>query len=316
MADTLRIGTRGSSLALAQARLVAGELRRLLPDLDTSLVEIRTSGDQLATASLAQVGGKGLFIRELEAALKNGEIDLAVHSLKDLPAQLSDEFRLAAVPRREDTRDVLVTRDGSTLTALPAGARVGTSSLRRRFEAARANAQISIVPMRGNVDTRLRKVADHEVDAIIVALAGLKRLGRAATVKLQVLDQRDFIPAGGQGALAIEALRDGPRVRARDFETALEALNDPESRYETAAERAFLASIGASCATPVGVRASVADAIFSVRALLFSPDGSRVLADAVEMPVEFKLRSEMAAACGEKLARQMLARGAAELIGG
>ena len=206
MALKLRIGSRPSRLALAQAELVRAQLAQAVPDLACEIVEIRTSGDKMTTAYLARVGGKGLFIRELEQALLDKQIDLAVHSLKDLPAVLAPEFQLAAIPKREDPRDVLVTSDGGSFASLPKGARLGTSSLRRRFQALKANPGLDISPLRGNVDTRLQKVADGSLDAIVIAMAGLNRLGRASDVKFSPLDDRAFIPTGGQAALAVETL--------------------------------------------------------------------------------------------------------------
>src|ERR1700675_4774339 len=204
----IKIGSRPSKLALAQAAIVRDRLTAQIPGIEIEIIEIRTSGDKMTTASLADVGGKGLFIKELEQALDDHTIDAAVHSMKDLPAVLPSQFRVAAVLERENTSDILVTRDGSTLPALPAGARLGTSSSRRRFQALRMNRGLMILPLRGNVDTRLARVADARFDAIIVAMAGLKRLGRVKDVKFVELDARDFIPAGGQGALAIETLAD------------------------------------------------------------------------------------------------------------
>src|SRR5206468_7464111 len=197
---------------------------------------------------------------------------------------LTPEFRFAAVPEREDPRDVLVTRDGASIADLPKSARLGTSSLRRRFQALRINSRVQIVPLRGNVDTRLQRLAAGEMDAIIIAMAGLKRLGRAADVVFTPLDERDFIPAGGQAALAVEALAatDFPR----NLERALSALNDPRARFETSAERGFLAAIGASCATPVGVKAGTANDSLTVRAILFSGDGTEEMADNTTEPLD------------------------------
>jgi hydroxymethylbilane synthase len=312
--EKIRIGSRPSKLALIQANYVRARLASLMPEVEVEVVGIRTSGDKLTTASLAQLGGKGLFIKELEQALGAGVVDLAVHSMKDLPARLAPQFKIAAVPERENTADVLVTRDGAALTDLPRKARLGTSSPRRRFQALRVNREISVTPLRGNVDTRIGRVADGSLDAIIVAVAGLKRLGRTGDVKFVELDAADFIPSGGQGALAIETLTEPRAGASLDLANALEAINDDAARYETAAERAFLAAIGASCTTPVGVRASIADAVLSLRAMLFSPDGSRVLTDSLEAPVEFNLAPKIAAAAGELLAKRMIANGAAAML--
>ncbi len=310
MALRLRIGSRPSRLALAQAEIVRASLAAIVPGLAAEIVEIRTSGDKMTTASLARVGGKGLFIRELEQALRQKRIDLAVHSMKDLPAVLAPEFHLAAVPPREDARDVLVTRDGAALAALPKGSRLGTSSPRRRFAALAANPGLEISALRGNVDTRLRKVSEGALDAIIVAMAGLKRLGQLSAGRFAPLDEREFVPAGGQAALAIETLAHPPR----ELEHALAALNDSRARYETAAERAFLAAIGASCVTPVGVKATLSDDSICLRARLFSPDGSAELSDEIAEIADNDLAPSAAEALGARLAERMLARGADRMI--
>src|SRR5260370_26839858 len=258
MSLRFRIGSRPSKLALAQAEIVKQKLVPLLSKTEIEIVEIRTSGDKMATASLARVGGKGLFIKELEQALADRLIDLAIHSMKDLPAVLPKQFRIAAVPNRENTADVLVTRNGIGLAELKIGARVGTSSLRRRYQALRINRSIDVVPLRGNVDTRLTRVADGELDAIMVAIAGLSRLGRIGDVKFVELSGPNFIPAGGQGALAIETLAERRVGASSELDRALTAINDAAAFYETAAERGFLAALRASCTTPVGVKAVIA----------------------------------------------------------
>ncbi len=308
----IRIGSRSSKLALAQASIVRDRLAAQISGIEIEIVEIRTSGDKMTLASLADVGGKGLFIKELEQALADRTIDAAVHSMKDLPAVLPPQFRVAAVLERENTADILVTRDGSTLSALPAGARLGTSSSRRRLQALHVNPTLSISLLRGNVDTRLARVADGTFDAIIIAMAGVKRLGRANDVKFVELDARDFIPAGGQGALAIETIAaDG----ANELDRALSAINDARAFYETAAERAFLAAMGASCTTPVGVRAVVARDKLALAAMLFSSDGARELSDSIREPLASDLAPAAAENSGKRLAEKMLARGAAAILG-
>ncbi|MGB8685121.1 MAG: hydroxymethylbilane synthase [Candidatus Binatus sp.] len=311
MALKIRIGSRPSKLAIAQASIVRDRLAAHIP-AEIEIIEIRTSGDKMTSASLADVGGKGLFIKELEQALADHTIDLAVHSVKDLPAILPEQFRVASVPVREDTADILVTRDGSSLSALAAGARLGTSSSRRRFQALKVNPTLVISPLRGNVDTRLARVADGTFDAIIIAIAGLKRLGRVKDVKFVELDSRDFIPAGGQGALAIETLADR---RGDELDRALAAINDARAFYETAAERAFLATIEASCTTPVGVRARINGDTLAVAAMLFSPDGSRELMDSIKEPLATDFAPTYAEDSGKRLAEKMLARGAAAILG-
>ena len=316
MPSKIRIGSRPSKLALTQAALVRERLAARLPGVEIEIVEIRTSGDKMTSASLAAVGGKGLFIKELEQALADRKIDLAVHSMKDLPAALPPDFRIGAVPTRENTADILVTRDGATLSALPAGARLGTSSSRRRYQALRLNRALDVQPLRGNVDTRLSRVADGSFDGVILAIAGVKRLGRINDLKFVELDRRDFVPAGGQGALAIETTADGVSNELND---ALAAINDPRAFYETAAERAFLAALGASCATPVGVQATMpTDAVRAdtlvVWAMLFSPDGSRELCESMEAPMVRDFAPAAAENSGKRLAEKMLARGADALL--
>ncbi|MBV8138617.1 MAG: hydroxymethylbilane synthase [Deltaproteobacteria bacterium] len=311
MAFRLRIGSRPSRLALAQTEIVRSRLASMVSDLSAEVVEIRTSGDRLASASLAGVGGKGLFIRELEQALMEKRIDLAVHSMKDLPATLEPQFRIGAVSEREDPRDVLVTRDGSPLASLPKGTRLGTSSLRRRFQVQRANPGLEISPLRGNVDTRLRRVTEGGLDAIVIAMAGLRRLGLSAGVRFTPLEERDFIPAGGQAALAIETLAN---ISSPLLDRTLAALNDPRARFETTAERAFLAAIGASCATPVGAKATVAKDAVTLRAILFSSDGAAEMSDELEEPLDVDLAPSAAHSLGARLGERMLARGADRLI--
>jgi hydroxymethylbilane synthase len=309
MPRKIRIGSRPSKLALAQASIVRERLTKQIPGIEIEIIEIRTSGDKMTSASLADVGGKGLFIKELEQALAARTIDAAVHSMKDLPAILPQQFRVPAVLERENTADILVTLDGSALAALPAGSRLGTSSSRRRFQALRMNRALEILPLRGNVDTRLARIADGTFDAIIIAMAGVKRLGRANDVKFVELDARDFIPAGGQGALAIETLADS------DVADLASAINDPRAFYETAAERAFLAAIDASCTTPVGVRATIAGDSLKLAAMLFSPDGARELSESMEESLIADLAPSAAEDAGKRLAEKMLARGAAAILG-
>lgn len=312
----IRIGSRPSQLALVQASMMRARVAAQIPDVDPEIeiVEIRTTGDKLTSASLAQVGGKGLFIKELEQALSDRRIDAAVHSMKDLPAVLPPQFRLAAVPARENTADILVTRDGSALSALPAGARLGTSSSRRHFQALRMNRGLAILALRGNVDTRLKRVADGSFDAIIIAMAGVKRLGRLRDVKFVELDGRDFIPAGGQGALAIEMLAGRDDPVSNELDRALRAINDARAFYETAAERSFLAAIDASCTTPVGVRASIVGDTLALAAILFSPDGAKELSESMQEPLAPDLAPSAAENSGKRLAGKMLARDAAAIL--
>ncbi|HEV7988036.1 MAG TPA: hydroxymethylbilane synthase [Candidatus Binataceae bacterium] len=327
MASVLRIGSRPSPLALAQAELVRHKLAALVPSVSIEIVAIRTTGDRMATAALAQVGGKGLFIKELEQALAKGRIDLAVHSMKDLPAQLTSGFRIAAVPERADPRDALLARAAASIAALPRGARLGTSSVRRRFEALRLRPDLDVVALRGNVDTRLARLAAGDFDAIILAMAGLARLERgerdaaAGGVALSPLDVLDFVPCGGQGALCIEARASRPVAGSPELEAALAALDDPHAHLEVAAERAFLAALGASCVSPVGVYATLKADTLAIRALVFRIDGARHLSDEISDQLTGGAAAaatgaplERAAALGARLAQRMLADGAGALL--
>lgn len=241
----LRIGSRGSQLALWQANHIAGLLQGQGHEVEIEI--IKTTGDRLQEVTFAQVGSKGMFTKEIEEALAAGRVDLAVHSLKDLPTELPEGFALAATPARVDPRDALVSVHHGSLSALPQGARVGTSSQRRRAELKALRPDIEAVEFRGNVDTRLRKLGEGQVDAILLASAGLDRLGRADWLR-QRLDPRDFCPAAGQGCLAIE-------TRGDDAATldAVGFLEDADTRFAVTAERAALAALGGGCQVPIGV---------------------------------------------------------------
>ncbi len=296
----LRVGTRGSALALCQARQIAAELARRGAVVE--IVPIRTTGDTL-TGSLVAAGGKGLFVKEIEAALLDGSVDVAVHSLKDVPALIARGLALVATPPREDPRDVMVSRAGGVgLDGLAAGARVGTSSLRRRAQLLARRADVTPVAIRGNVDTRLRKLADGEVDAVLLAAAGLRRLG-LAPAGMVTLAPEEFVPAVGQGALALEARADDAAACA-----ALRALDHAPSAAAVAAERAFLVTIGGDCQTPLAAHARVTATGISLRALVSEVDGSGALEDTIAGAVGD------AAVLGARLATTLLARGAAEII--
>jgi hydroxymethylbilane synthase len=269
----VRIGTRGSQLALRQAEEIAAGLRRAWPRVEVELVPIRTSGDRLATAHLAEVGGKGLFVQEIDDALREGRVDLAVHSLKDLPGERPRDLVLAAFPPREDPRDVMVAARPTTIAALPAGARVGTSSLRRSVQLLARRPDVASVPIRGNVDTRLRKLRDGQYDALVLAAAGLRRLGLldgGATL----LDPDEMLPAVGQGTLGVEARADDAAILA-----LAEPLTDPETRAATLAERAFLEAVGGTCTTPLAAYARREGDGLRLDAFVATPDGTRVMRD-------------------------------------
>jgi hydroxymethylbilane synthase len=268
----LILATRRSALALAQSGAFARALEAAVPGLTVDELQIVTSGDrsQGQNTPLQDIGGKGLFIKELEEALLDGRAHFAVHSIKDVPAELAPALRLACVPLREDPRDALVTRTGQTLAELPPGARVGTSSLRRVVAILAARPDLRAEPVRGNVDTRLRKVQDGQFDAIVLAYAGLKRLGWADRAT-EILSPEVSLPAIGQGALGIEC-RDG------DEETAavLARLADPETSICVAAERAVMAAVDGSCRLPVAAYAVHQGSEMFLRGMLADPDGSRV----------------------------------------
>jgi len=264
----LRIGTRGSPLALTQARLVRDGLAAahgFAPER-IALEIIKTTGDMIRDRPLAEVGGKGLFTKEIEATLQAGAIDLAVHSAKDMPTVLPDGLAIAAVLPREDARDVFISRRSDSLQNLPKGATVGTASLRRQALVKRLRPDLAVVPMRGNVETRLRKL--DEIDATLLALAGLKRLGLEAAATA-VLSVDEFLPAVGQGIIAIET-RDGDR-RTRAL---LDAVNHADSAVALAGERAFLAVLDGSCRTPIAGHATIAAGQLHFRGLIAKPDGS------------------------------------------
>jgi len=265
----VRIGTRGSKLALAQAEWFRTALQARRADVAAELVIIKTSGDRIVDQPLRDIGGKGLFVKEIEQALLDAAIDCAIHSMKDLPGELAGDLLLAAVPPREDPRDVLVTRAGLQLETLAPGATVGTSSTRRRALCRALRPDIVLEEMRGNVDTRLGKLAAGRVDAIILAAAGLNRLG-LAPAGMRALDPAVFPPAIGQGALAIE-------TRPGEIEAIVACLDDPHTHACTRAERAVLAALGGSCLTPIAAHARLDGGELSIAALVASPDGSRIV---------------------------------------
>lgn len=266
----LRIGARGSRLSLAQTGQVRAALAALLgePEARLELIPITTSGDRIQDRRLIEAGGKGLFTKELDEALLEGRIDAAVHSLKDLPTRLPDGVALACVPEREDPRDAFVSLTAKTLSDLPAGANIGTASLRRQAQSLFARPDLGVITLRGNVDTRLNKLESGEADATFLAIAGLKRIGLEARAA-SLVDPNDMPPAACQGALAITT-RDGD-ARARDL---LQGLEHNSARIETEAERAFLTALDGSCRTPIGALARVDGAQLSFIGEALTPDGT------------------------------------------
>lgn len=303
MKRKLVIGTRASKLALWQANHVANCLREHYPDMEISLKNMVTTGDKILDVPLAKIGGKGLFTKELEVAMLNGEIDLAVHSLKDMPTELPEGLILSAITERVDPGDALISPKYKTLDKLPLNARVGTSSLRRKAQLLHARPDLEIVDLRGNLDTRLKKLTTEKLDAILLAVAGLRRLGWGEHIT-QVLPQNICLPAVGQGALAIEA-----RQNDADTLALLAFLNHEPTRQATLAERAFLAEVEGGCQVPIGVYAKVTDSnMLQVQAVIMSPDGKEVVRDAVSG------QTGEAIELGRTLAVRMLENGGREIL--
>ncbi len=297
----VRIATRGSDLALWQAHHVAGHIERAL-GVSTEIVALKTAGDRLQGISLAKVGGKGLFVKEIEEALVDGRADVAVHSAKDLPAALHPELPLVAFPEREDPRDALVGRErGARLADLPRGARVGTGSVRRTAQLRRHRPDLEIVPLRGNVPTRLRKLETEHLDAVILACAGLERLGLGERIDERVAPEV-LLPAVAQGAIAVQARAGEPL--ARD----LAAIDHAETASCALAERAFLTRLGGDCNVPLAALAQLEAEALRVRGLVIATDGSRMAAAERVAP--------SAQAAGVAVAEAVLQDGGAEILEG
>ncbi len=300
--SNLVIGTRGSQLALWQAEWVKAQLKHIAPDLSVVLHRIQTSGDKIQDVPLAKVGGKGLFVKEIEEALLRKEIDLAVHSMKDLPAVLPDGLTIICVPAREDPRDALLTRDGKQLHGLSLGARVGTSSLRRQSQLLHARPDLQIGMLRGNVDTRLRKLQENHFDAIVLAASGLKRLGWDEHIT-ECLPLDVSLPAIGQGALGIEGRDDDDFVR-----TLVEKLEHKETRMTVTAERALLKRLEGGCQVPIAGHAVLDGERLTLDGLVVSLDGKRYVRYSLFGPM-----SE-AASLGITVAEELLVRGAQPIL--
>jgi hydroxymethylbilane synthase len=296
----LRIGSRGSQLALWQANHIAAQLRGRSHEVEIKI--IHTTGDKITDVALAKVGAKGMFTKEIEDALTAGSIDLAVHSLKDLPTELSEQFEVAAILAREDPRDALCSKSYPSIEALPKGARIGTSSLRREAQLKAVRPDLVVHPLRGNVDTRLRKLEAGEYDAIILAAAGLRRLGRTELVR-QIIPVEVMCPAAGQGALAIE-------IRAGDgaVRETLSFLDNQASRAETECERALLKKLGGGCQVPIGANAAWQDGRLHLQAVVASPDGTMLLRESA--------LGSNPSGLGEAVGDSLLQRGGAKILDG
>lgn len=296
------IGSRGSELALCQSHLVAEALRARQPGIEIEIEVIKSKGDVIQDVPIAQIGSKGVFTKELESALLSGRIDLAVHSLKDLPTELPEGLCVAAIPPREDPSDALISRGAVPLEALPQGARVGTSSLRRKVQLLAHRPDLRISDLRGNVPTRLKKLETEPLDAIILAAAGLCRLGLDSAIT-QTIPPEIMLNAAGQGALGLEARADRPELLE-----LLSLLNDPATAAEATAERALLNALGGGCQTPLGALGRVDGKVLRLRACVCSPDGSQVFRTEVSGGLD------EATALGQEAAKQLLRAGAAAFI--
>jgi hydroxymethylbilane synthase len=301
--DRIVIATRESPLALWQARHVAERIRALHPALAIELLGMTTEGDRRLGSSLAQIGGKGLFVKELEEALQDGRADIAVHSMKDVPMHLPGGFTLAAITSREDPRDAFVSNRFRRLADLPAGARVGTSSPRRQSQLRARHPQLEVAPLRGNVHTRLRRLDEGRFDAVILAAAGLSRLGLRSRIT-SLLEPEESLPAVGQGALGIEC-----RAERADLLSLLTALDDAPTRWCVQAERALSGALAGSCNVPLGAYADWEGERVRLRGLVATPDGSRLVRDEL-----LAAAGESPEQLGRRLAQSLAAQGAGEIL--
>jgi hydroxymethylbilane synthase len=297
------IATRESALAMWQAHHIEARLHALYPGVQTHLLGMTTEGDRVLGTPLARIGGKGLFVKELELALESGQADIAVHSMKDVPMNLSAGFSIAAITEREDPRDAFVSKDFVDLESLPAGSVIGTSSLRRASQLRSRFPKLRVEPLRGNVQTRLRKLDEGRYAAVILAAAGLKRLGLSARIT-KILEPSYSLPAVGQGALGIECRSDRGDVIA-----ALAALNDADTRWCVEAERALSRALAGSCQVPLGGFAQITGDSAKLRGFVASQDGSRMVYDEITTP-----RSVPPEELGNAVAQRLIAKGARDIL--
>jgi hydroxymethylbilane synthase len=302
LAREIKIGTRGSALALTQSRWVRAQLLERHPDCRVELEIIKTSGDIIHDVPLAQVGGKGLFIKEIEEALLSGRVDLAVHSLKDMPAEIPAGLMLGAVPPREDYRDAFISSRSASLAEIPAGGRIGTGSLRRRVQLLHRRPDLEIVALRGNVDTRLKKMETLGLDALILAAAGLNRLGLSHVYR-GLLSENEMLPAVAQGALGLEVRTEDNRLRQ-----LIAFLDHAPTRIAVTAERAFLARLEGGCAVPVAALGKVEGEALILEALISDLDGKRYLRERLSGP------GDEAQSMGTALANRLLDRGGRKIL--
>ena len=302
--NSIVIASRESALALWQAHHIRSLLQEFHSGLSVSVLGMTTEGDRRLDSSLAKIGGKGLFVKELEQALQDGRADIAVHSMKDVPMELPDGFMIAAITKREEPRDALVSNRFDSLQSLPAGSVVGTSSLRRQSQIRARRPDLQVQPLRGNVQTRLRKLDEDGFAAIILAAAGLKRLGLEQRIT-QLLEPEDSLPAVGQGALGIECRADRPELR--EF---LAPLDDVPTRWCVEAERSLSRALAGSCSVPLGGYAQIVGDQMRLRGLVAMPDGSRLIEDEKTM----RCSGSMPVAMGQEVAQRLADQGAKEIL--
>jgi hydroxymethylbilane synthase len=298
----IRIGTRGSKLAVVQCEWVRERIGSINPAVEVELVRIKTTGDRVLDSPLSKIGGKGLFVKEIEEALLEGRVDLAVHSMKDVPAELPDGLILTSFPKREDPHDVLISNGNLPLSEIPEGGRLGTSSLRRAAQVLHLRPDLEVIPLRGNVDTRLKKLKRGDFDAVILAAAGLNRLGFTEEIS-QILATADVLPAIGQGALGLEVREDDSTVI-----DLLAAMNHPPTEMAVTAERAFLQRLEGGCQVPIAGLARLDGDALILEGMVAELDGSRLLRDKIR-GVE-----EQAAEMGVSLAGRLIDAGAGEIL--
>ena len=302
MDKNIKIGTRGSKLALWQANWVKSALQIKHPSLEIEIVIIKTKGDKILDVPLAMVGGKGLFVKEIEESLLNGRIDLAVHSMKDMPAEIPEDLCIGAIPERETPNDILISKKGLLLSELKQGARIGTSSLRRAAQLRHARPDFVILPLRGNLDTRIKKLETENIDAIILAAAGVKRLDFENQIT-EYLDKNIMLPAVGQGALCIEIRKNDPEV-----EQIVDILDHYQTRTVVMGERSFLNRLEGGCQVPIAAHGKIKKKTFTLCGLVASVDGTTILKEILSGPVELSEN------IGIKLADRLISMGAKRIL--
>ena len=302
MKQALRIGSRGSRLALLQAEFIRSLIKSKFPEIITELYIIRTTGDRILDSPLPEIGGKGVFVKEIEDALIRNEIDIAVHSMKDLPAILPNGLTIGAVAERHDPRDALVSKNDIKFNELPKGAKVGTSSLRRQAQLLHLRPDLRILPLRGNVDTRVRKVRREGLDSAVLALAGLERMGFKDEIA-EIFPVDVLVPAPGQGVLAVECREDD-----REINDIISRINHKESNIGASAERAFLAELGGGCQVPMGCYARIKQDRINILGLIASTDGREIIREEIDGSVEIHQ------ALGRELALRILNKGGMEIL--